>query len=237
MVEFSIVLPCYNESENLDELVTAFSKLVTDDVEIIFVNNGSSDNSAEILSKLLEGKRNLRLIHIEKNIGYGHGIITGLKTAIGGWVGWTHADLQTEPSDVFKAIKLIKDSDDKNVFIKGNRLGRKFSERVFSRGLEFLVRIILKFKMSEINAQPKLFNRSLLDKFLNPPEHWELDLYAYYVALKNGCTVKEIDVFFPERKHGNSKWNTGFISKILFSLKFFKYCIYLRKQSYVNNKS
>ncbi|HOK38019.1 MAG: glycosyltransferase family 2 protein [Bacteroidales bacterium] len=237
MIKFSIVLPCYNEAENLNDLVRDFSKLITDEVEIIFVNNGSSDNTAEMLTKLLEGKRNLKLIHIEKNIGYGHGIITGLKSAIGEWVGWTHADLQTEPADVFKAIEIIKTTDDKKMFIKGNRLGRKFSERIFSRGLEFLVRIILKIKMTEINAQPKIFNRSLLDKFLNPPEHWGLDLYAYYVALNNGFTVKEIDVYFPERKHGNSKWNTGFISKILFSLKFLKYCNYLRKQRNVNNKS
>ena len=97
-MRFSLVIPCFNEEENLPRLIDSCLALIDrSDCEVIVVNNGSTDNSAEILPRLLEPHKNLRAIYIDKNIGYGHGILTGLKDAKGEILGWTHADLQTDP--------------------------------------------------------------------------------------------------------------------------------------------
>lgn len=233
MIDFSIIVPCYNEFENIPELLSIFlEQAESKNIEVIFVNNGSTDGSGDLLEKLLSryNKENLKVVHIEHNIGYGHGIVTGLSKAQGKWLGYTHGDLQTDPKDVFSAIDLIKKSSNERILVKGSRKNRKFNHRFFSRSLEFVCYLILGVKLYEINAQPNIFHRELFFKLKNPPMHWGLDLYLYYIATKNNFEIKRIDVLFPERKFGNSKWNSGFWSKMKFSFNFLKYCLQLRKE-------
>ena len=92
-MKISIVIVCYNERKNLKSLIHQSKKLIKkfSNVEIIFVDNGSSDGSREILKKMLKSKL-LKLVYVKKNKGYGYGIIEGLKAAKGDIVGWTHGD-------------------------------------------------------------------------------------------------------------------------------------------------
>ena len=58
-------------------------------------------------------------------MGYGYGIVSGLKNAKGDFIGYTHADLQTDPADIIRAYKLIKENNfDKYIYIKGDRKGK-----------------------------------------------------------------------------------------------------------------
>ena len=79
----------------------------------------------------MEGNRLIRFLRIEKNLGYGHGILEGLKIAEGDYIGWTHADLQTDPSDALIALNLLNHFEEK-VFLKGSRMGRKIFDKFFS---------------------------------------------------------------------------------------------------------
>ena len=76
--------------------------------EVILVENGSTDNSLDILKKNLKGIENFKLLKVKKNKGIGYGIVQGLKSSNGEIIGWTHGDLQTDPSDVKKAFDLAK---------------------------------------------------------------------------------------------------------------------------------
>ena len=80
----SLVIPCYNEEENLEKLFSKLKSLVNtyskEDIEIVIVDNGSTDNSNKIIknSNLFLDKK-IKLVEIEKNIGYGNGVYEGLK--------------------------------------------------------------------------------------------------------------------------------------------------------------
>ena len=96
MFELSIVIPCYNESKSLAKLFEAcyVSCASRKDIQFIFVNNGSIDDTEITLNQLLLEKKYSfgKLVHVEKNQGYGYGILQGLKEAEGKIIAWTHAD-------------------------------------------------------------------------------------------------------------------------------------------------
>lgn len=232
MIEFSVIVPCYNEAENIRPLLKAFSRfLPAENAELILIDNGSEDKTEKLKASCLREYSFLKWIRIEKNIGYGNGIMTGLKHAKGKYIGYTHGDLQTDPNDLLQAFELIKKtSHNSNIFIKGTRSGRTLISRVFSTGFELLASMILKCRLKEINAQPVVFNAHLLEHCANHPLHWGIDLFLYYTACKNGYCIERIAVVFPERKHGVSKWHTGFFSRIKFSLNMLAYCFELKKQ-------
>ena len=72
------------------------------------VNNGSTDDSAKVLDELVPQYSFVKTVFVPINQRYGYGILQGLKEADGDYVGWIHADMQTDPADIIKAWKIIK---------------------------------------------------------------------------------------------------------------------------------
>lgn len=215
-MKLSIVVPCYNEEENIPLILQRFSEIIEDrDIEVVLVNNGSTDGSAQVIAELLPKYSFARTTLVEVNQGYGFGIISGLKTCDGDYIGWTHADMQTDPRDVARAYDTIKRlcNDDPYLYLKGNRKGRSIFDTFFTFGMSCYESILLGTRMYDINAQPNIFPKTFFDEWENPPYDFSLDLYAYYMAIKKGLKVIRFEVKFPERIHGESKWNTGLVAK------------------------
>ena len=114
MYVLSVIFPCYNESSNIIGIISSIKSALQgrNDVEIILVDNGSTDSTPQVLEQALQGEHNkqFKTLRIEKNIGYGHGIMTGVKNASGEVIAWTHADLQTDIKDVLNAYNINKDN-------------------------------------------------------------------------------------------------------------------------------
>ena len=112
MIKYSLVIPCFNELENIKIIINRLMQLeFKDNFELILVNNGSTDQTHKYVSRLIDSHQFLKYINIKKNIGYGHGIIEGLKSAEGEIIGWTHADLQTDICDGLKGFEYFKESN------------------------------------------------------------------------------------------------------------------------------
>ena len=202
----SVIVPCYNEGKNIPFIVSKFNKILEesdDEIEVILVNNGSIDNSKRIFEKNISNtNQNIKVLNVKKNIGYGHGILSGLKTAKGDILAWTHADLQTDPKDVISAFNEYKKYKDPLLVIKGKRKNRNIIDSFFSWGMQVYSSLILKKKLNDINAQPKLFSRKFYnDHFADAPSDFSLDLFILLEAEK----IKTIDVFFHNRKFGEAK--------------------------------
>jgi len=231
-MKLSIILPCYNEEKNIPLILSKFSEIIRDDsIELILVNNGSTDDSGILLDKLLPKYSFARSVEVDVNQGYGNGITQGLKRSKGEFICYTHADLQTNPSDVLKALEIIENQDNpKNCFIKGNRKGRPFSDQIFTVGMSIFETLYLGVNLWDINAQPNLFHKDFFEKLENIPKDFSLDLYFLYVAYKKNLRVIRFDVEFPERIHGESKWNTGMISKWKFIKRTLSFSFKLKKE-------
>ena len=109
MADLSLVIPCYNEEKNIKELFYQISKLQKKfSLEVIIVNNGSTDNSDAIIDSEKKIINNLKIIKIEKNIGFGNGVKEGMKNASTKLICYAHGDLQTDLGDVYKAYNIYK---------------------------------------------------------------------------------------------------------------------------------
>ncbi len=230
-LDLSIVIPCYNEEKNISLLLEKIEREITNDkFELILVDNGSTDQTQETIKNALSKYSFLKLVIVEKNQGYGYGILEGLKRANGEFLGWTHADLQTHPRDIFRGIqKILSAKNAKNIFLKGYRRRRPFKDNIFTWGMAILLSLLFRCQLREINAQPTIFHRSFFESWKNPPWDFSLDLFAYIKAKKENLSIKRIDVFFPERIHGRSSWNSGLITKFKLAKKTISYSLILRK--------
>ena len=207
-MDLSIVVPCYNESLNLATLANAFQQVVAHQpgIEVLLVNNGSTDDSSVQLQVLCERHPFLRQVTVTKNQGYGFGILSGLAMARGEFLAWTHADLQTDPKDVFLGWqKLMASSDPRHSIVRGVRSGRPFINVAFTNAMGAFASLALGSRLSDINAQPKVFHRNFLEKLGAAPHDFSLDLYVLYLANKLGCPSIEIPVHFGKRNAGVAK--------------------------------
>ena len=193
MADLSIVIPCYNEDKNITPLFEKIENLLVKDpnIEIIIVDNGSTDNTnSNILASSLNINKKIKFCEIKKNIGYGHGIMSGVKIASGNFIGWCHADLQTEPEDVYNAyIQNSKKLKNDRIIIKGLRTNRNLFDELFTLGMSIIASIIFQRMISDINAQPKLFSKSFKTLLDDYPHDFSLDLYLLIIAKINGYKI------------------------------------------------
>lgn len=231
-MKLSIIIPCYNEEKNIRLILNKFEEVIKrDDVEVILVNNGSTDNSKNVFNEQVPSYPFARVVNVEVNQGYGFGIVSGLKEAKGEFVGYTHADMQTDPADVLKALEIIeKENNPKNCYVKGDRKGRAIFDQFFTMGMSAFETVYLGKKLWDINAQPNIFHKSFFERLNNIPKDFSLDLYFLYTAQKQGLEVIRFDVVFPERIHGESSWNTGFSSKWKFIKRTLDFSFKLKKE-------
>lgn len=229
-MRLSLIIPCYNEAANLPLLLERCKEVVNKpEVEVILVDNGSTDNTAEVLLNLLPQYPGCRSIRVEKNQGYGFGIVSGLKAAEGQILGWTHADMQTDPQDALRGLDLFEKHGD-DIFVKGRRYGRPFMDVVFTIGMSLFETFLLARPMWDINAQPTMFPRKFFDAWNSPPDDFSLDLYAYYQAQTQRLKVYRFPVNFGERAHGVSHWNVNWVAKWKFIRRTVDFSLQLKKK-------
>jgi len=228
-MKLSIIIPCYNEELSIPKLIDNCLSIINDDIEIIIVDNGSIDDTFKELNKS-DIPNNIIPIRIEKNIGYGNGIISGLNHANGEVLSWTHADLQTDLSDIIRGYTIHKkELLNKTCLVKGERKKRNLFDTSFTFLMGVYCSILLCKWMYDINAQPKIFHKSFLEKFEKPPLDFSLDLYVLYFFSLNKINIKSIPVFFNKRQFGVSKGGGTLKGKFKLIKRTFRYIHHLKK--------
>jgi glycosyltransferase involved in cell wall biosynthesis len=229
-MKFSLVIPCYNEAKNISLLLNRCIDLGSvRDFELILVNNGSTDNTKDVLEQLLPGYPCCRVVNVAENKGYGYGILAGLKAAKGEILGWTHADMQTDPQDAMIGIQLF-DKYGPEILVKGRRYGRPLADTAFTVGMSGFETLLLGKPMWDINAQPTMFSRRFYETWDSPPDDFSLDLYTYYKAKRLNLNVRRFPVKFGERAYGVSHWNVDWRSKWKFIQRTIEFSLKLRKR-------
>ena len=218
MADLSLVIPCYNEEKNIKELLYQVSKLENKlNLEVIIVNNGSTDNSASVIDSEKKIIKNLKIITVKKNIGFGHGVKEGIKNATSNLVSYAHGDLQTDLEDVYKAYKFFISSNLENKYIKGSRKKRSALDMLFTFFMSLINSILFRKILHDIHGQPNLFEKSLIKNFDFLPDDMSLDLYMMLNAKINNYKIIRFNVNFLKRKFGVGA-NENLIKKIKYSL-------------------
>ncbi|CAI3222210.1 Glyco_trans_2-like domain-containing protein [Clostridium neonatale] len=229
-MQYSIIIPCYNEEESIITLVNKLNEIYEKKkIQIILVNNGSSDNTLNVLKNEAKKYSYIKVVDVKVNQGYGYGIMKGLENADGEFVGWIHADLQLDPNNLLRVFSILESEKNRNsIFIKGKRKNRPVIDRIFTFGMSVFETSLFKMRLYDIGAIPVMFHRNMLEYIKDAPNDFSIELYVYYIAKKLKKKIIRIPVNLDNRKAGKSSWNTGLLSKFKQSIRIIKASIKIK---------
>ena len=238
----SLIIPCFNEEPNIDKLLESLELIIEkhqeEKIELIIVDNGSTDNSySKITKSKLFLANKINILKIEKNIGYGNGVYQGIKFSKGNYIAWCHSDLQLDPNDVIKIFKKYKmELLNKNCIIKGKRTNRNFMDTFFTFGMTLLTYFLFHVKLNDINAQPKMFHRNFLKFLEDSPKDFSFDFFFLLKAKQNNYKIYEFPVTWHGRYAGEAKGGDSIKLKLKLTARTLNYMIKLKK-NYGTNSS
>jgi len=204
-VEISIVIPLYNEEKNLETLHAEVSEVLNSlnrTYEIIFVNDGSSDGSADVLENLALTDPAVEVVHLRRNFGKAMALSAGFKETHGDLIITLDADLQDNPVEIPRFISGIESGYD---LVSGWKYQRydPISKTLPSRLFNKVVSSTTGLPLHDFNCGFKAYSRSLVD---NLRIYGELHRYIPALAYGDGYRVTEIKVAHRPRIHGKSKY-------------------------------
>ena len=228
----SIVIPCYNEEENINNLFSTWKKTIEGkNIEVIFVNNGSQDKSQDIFTELQKKNTDnqIKVLNLKQNKGYGGGIQEGLKIANGDILSWCHADNQVSVLDITSLIEAYMTQNNEKLIIKGRRRNRSFFDIFFTKNMGRAVKFRTGFNLTDINAQPKVFSKKAFDINKDYSTDFLFDLDFLLNAIVNGFHILEKNVTNLDREFGQAKGGGTFVGKIKLTIKTLSYLIEYKK--------
>jgi glycosyltransferase involved in cell wall biosynthesis len=207
--ELSLIMPCYNEEKSVrgtvQRVVRAFEQ-AGHRVQLVVVDNGSTDRTKIQLDQLGRELPSVEVHSVERNVGYGNGILSGMKRCQAPWVGTIAADGQVDPEDV---VRLFEDVNSTDGWVLG-KVRRRFrmdgtKRKVISIAYNILVRSFWPGLDSlDINGIPKILPLKAARQMNLQSRGWFLDpeimIKAYYMKLR----VLELNVFARMRSRGLS---------------------------------
>jgi len=205
----SLVMPCYNEEaivgQTVRRILAAFERAEIS-LEVVAVNNGSTDRTGEILETLSQKHPAVKPVRVETNIGYGFGVLTGLAACRAPWVGVVAADGQVDPEDVVRLYEGAV-SAGVPVLAKARRRFRLdgFGRKVVSIAYNLLFRMFWpKVHSLDVNGLPKILPRDMVQQMTLTNRGWCLDPEIVIKAHYLGLPILEYNVFGRMRGSGLS---------------------------------
>ena len=200
----SVVIPTYNEQESLTELVGILKDVLKSHElwEVLFIDDGSTDGSIEVLTKVVNNEPNFKLIQLHRNYGKSAALAEGFKLAEGDYVITMDADLQDDPQEIPNLIAKLSDGYD---LVTGWKKTRKdpWTKRFPSKIANFVTGLMTGVKVHDMNCGLKAFRQTVVKS---------MDIYGgrhrYIPALaaQKNFRVTEIPVKHHERKFGVTKY-------------------------------
>jgi len=201
----SVFLPAYNEAENIERAVNRAVEVladITDNYEVLVINDASTDNTAEIVGNLIAQNPKIRLINHPKNTRLGGAITTGFQKTTKDIVFYCDADNPIDMWDVKRALPFLKDFD----LVTGYRLIReeRFHRLVYSKIYNALTGNLFKFKAIDINFSFKLVRRKVLDAVETRSRGGFIDVEFISEVLRKGFKMGQVGVMYYPRVAGVS---------------------------------
>ena len=202
-MKLSFVIPVFNEEESLDILYhEIIENIKCYEYEIIFIDDGSTDNSYEIIKNIADKDTNLKIIGFRRNFGKSAALHLGFSYCSGDIVFTMDADLQDNPQEIPSFIKQIHEGWD---IVTGWKKKRKdpLSKTLPSKIFNFITSKTFNLKLHDYNCGFKAYKKEVVKEL---DIYGEMHRYIPALAIAKGFTVKEIEVNHRERRFGKSKF-------------------------------
>jgi glycosyltransferase involved in cell wall biosynthesis len=219
----SVIIPVFNEEENInllhERLILSLSGLGSD-YEVIYVDDGSTDASFNLLQNVAENDESVKAIQLSRNFGQTAAIAAGVDHAQGKMVVLMDADLQNDPADIPTILNKLEEGFD---LVSGWRTNRKdpwLTRRLPSRIANALISWVTGVHLHDYGCTLKAYRQEVFDGFrLYGEMHRFLPAYAAQV----GARITEVPVSHHPRRYGKSKYNLKRTIKVLLDLLTVKF--------------
>lgn len=204
LAQLSVFFPAYNEEKNIPVVVEKALQIlpeVAEEYEVIIVNDGSQDRTGEVAEELAKTHPSVRVIHHQKNLGYGAALRTGFQSAMYPWVAFTDSDGQFDFADIKRFLPFTDSAD----LILGYRLHRADSiiRRIYTFGWALIPRILLGMDVRDYSCGFKLIKKSVIEAV--EPLQGEEKVYQIELLVKakrKGFRFAEVGVHHYPRTFG-----------------------------------
>jgi dolichol-phosphate mannosyltransferase len=227
-----LVLPTYNEAENVEPLVEAARAKLPPGAQVLIVDDSSPDGTGRVADRLAERHENVQVLHRRRKEGLGPAYIAGFRTALEGGAGLVlemDSDFSHDPAYLPRLLDAARRAD----VVLGSRYveGGGVSDwgplrRAISRGGSAYARLVLGVPVRDLTGGFKCFRREVLEAI-------DLDAittrgYAFqvemtYRALRRGFKVVEVPILFRERRVGSSKMDLSIVTEAVWRLPLLRF--------------
>ena len=215
-LDISILVPIFNEEDSINELYAELSRSLSSniDYEIIFINDGSQDESFKKIKNIILKDNRVKLINFFINRGKSEALNLGFKKSLGNIIITIDGDLQDDPSEIKNLIDKINSGSD---MVTGWKKDRKdpVSKRILSKIFNFTLRILTGIKIHDFNCGLKAYKKHVIQSI---NIYGGLHRFIPVLVSKNGFSVDEAIVNHRIRKFGVSKYGKSRIFHGFFDL-------------------
>jgi glycosyltransferase involved in cell wall biosynthesis len=218
----SVILPAYNEAESVGPLYEATVHAVEPlgvSFEIIFVDDGSSDDTFARCAALAAADRRVRVIKLRRNYGQTPAMVAGIDHARGGILVTMDADLQNDPADIPLLVERIEAGHDLVVGWRHERQDRFLSRRFPSVIANWLIAKVTGVDIKDNGCSLKAYRADLIK---NVPLYSEMHRFIPAMASMAGARIDQIKVRHHARRFGTSKYGLSRIYKVIFDMMAIK---------------
>jgi len=220
-IELSVIFPAYNDAGTIPSMVIGArlaARRLADEYEIIVVNDGSRDHTADVLAELESVFPELRVIHHPVNRGYGGALRSGFQAATKELIFYTDGDAQYDPRELERLFAVWEESSD---FVNGSKIGRSdpLHRAIIGRVYHWFVRFSFGLRLSDVDCDFRLFRRSIFDKVELTKNSGVICVELMKKVQDNGFRIQEVPVHHFHRVYGRSQFfNFRRVAKTLLDL-------------------
>jgi glycosyltransferase involved in cell wall biosynthesis len=224
-IHYSIVVPFYNEQENIPTLymkITEVMDSIGEPYEMVFVDDGSKDNTYKVLSEIYEHDRRVNVVRLRRNFGQTPALKAGFDFARGEIVISMDGDLQHDPEEIPLFIEKIEEGYD---LVSGWRFQRKdhwLMRQVPSRIANWMMAKLSGIDLHDFGTTFKAYRREILQEI---QLYGELHRFIPALASSTGARIAEVPISNPERKSGQSNYGIGRSVRVFFDLIIVKFLL------------
>lgn len=226
-ISVSVVIPIMNELENIRLLYRSVRRVLETldrSCEMVFVDDGSTDGTRDLLRELAAGDPRLKVIFFRRNFGQSAAMAAGFRASRGAIVVAMDGDLQNDPKDIPRLLGKIEEGYDVVSGWRKNRKDKLIARKIPSRIANKLICSVTDVQLHDTGCSLKVFRREVIDRIRL---YGELHRFIPGLARVEGARISEIEVAHHPRRFGRSKYNLTRTFRVLMDLSslnlFLKY--------------
>jgi glycosyltransferase involved in cell wall biosynthesis len=225
LIQYSVVVPFFNEQENIPPLYMKLTEVmdsVGESYELVFVDDGSKDNTFKVLSEIFEHDRRVNVVRLRRNFGQTPALKAGFDYARGDVVISMDGDLQHDPEEIPRFLEKIEEGYDLVSGWRNHRQDHWLMRQIPSRAANWMMAKLSGIELHDFGTTFKAYRREILQEI---QLYGELHRFIPALASSTGAKITEVPISNLERKNGKSNYGISRTIRVFLDLMIVKFLL------------